>query len=87
MYMMKHPGIILKEDFLHSKQITISKLSREIGLSRSTLHKIIKGESKINIEYAKKLGSYFNMPARFWVMLQYDYDYFNFLKNRELDNN
>ena len=69
-----HPGEVLKEEFLDPMGITVYRLAKETGLSRTQLGQIIKGESGITAETARKIGKFLKTGPEFWMNLQELYD-------------
>ena len=69
-----HPGEVLKEEFLLPMGISAYLLAKETGLSQTRIGQIIKAERSITVESAVKLGTFFSLPAEFWMNLQTLYD-------------
>ncbi|MDR1950249.1 MAG: HigA family addiction module antidote protein [Spirochaetaceae bacterium] len=80
-----HPGTVLKESFLDTYQITVAKLSEDIGLSPSAIRQIISGKLKISTPNALKLAKYFDNPVQYWIELQNQYDLAELEKDAELN--
>jgi addiction module HigA family antidote len=68
------PGNVLKESFLDKYQITVAKLSQDIGLSPSAIRQLINNKLKISIVIALKLAKYFDKPVKYWIDLQNAYE-------------
>ena len=79
---MDHPGTVLKRDFLDPLGISPWALSKGIGVHVSRITRIIQGERPITLNTAVRLGLFFNVPARWWLDLQTEYE----LANSELAN-
>ncbi|MDR3139427.1 MAG: HigA family addiction module antidote protein [Treponema sp.] len=79
------PGAVLKESFLDSYQISVTKLSEDIGLSPSAIRQIISGKLKISTANALKLAKYFDNPVQYWIDLQNQYDLAELEKDAELN--
>ncbi len=69
-----HPGQILKEDYVEPLGLTITELSKVLGISRKTLSKIINERGSITPEMALRLSRAFNTSPEFWLNLQRNYD-------------
>ncbi len=69
-----HPGQILKEDYIETLGLTITKLSKVLGTSRKTLSKIINERGSVTPEMALKLSKAFDTSPEFWLNLQRNYD-------------
>ncbi|MBN2494873.1 MAG: HigA family addiction module antidote protein [Deltaproteobacteria bacterium] len=72
--MARHPGEILAEDFLRPLGLSANQLARGLGLNRSTIGRLIAGEHRISVRMAVRLGQYFGVPPRWWLLMQADYD-------------
>lgn len=70
---MIHPGEQLLE-YLSSKGLRQSDLAQRSGLTNKTISVICSGKAAISVTTAIKLESALGRPARFWCMLQLDYD-------------
>ncbi len=68
-----HPGIILKR-YLKNLEMSQIALAGQTGINKVVISDIIKGKRNITTNIALKLESVFEMPAKFWIGLQSDYD-------------
>ena len=70
-----HPGEILKELVIIPLGLTVSKTAASLGVSRNTLHRILKGDGTVTAEMAMRLEAVFGKPdASHWLRLQNSYD-------------
>lgn len=71
-----HPGGILKRQYLEPTSLTISELSRKIGVSRKTLSKIVneKGSITPTSDMALRLSQALGTTPELWLNLQQNYD-------------
>jgi len=69
-----HPGIILKEEFLDPLGIKRGTLARHIGVDRSRINEICKGNREISADTALRLSKALGTTARYWSNLQAHYD-------------
>lgn len=60
------PGEILFTEFLEPWGISQSWLARELKVSRSTVSRLVRGESRMTGEMAVRLGVFFGLSAEFW---------------------
>jgi len=72
--MVKHPGRILFEDFMTPLTISANRLARGTGVNRSTIGRLIAGEQRLTPEMAARLGAFFGVPARWWLLMQAEFD-------------
>ena len=66
------PGETLKE-MLDSLDMTQLELSKRIAVTPKHINKILKGEASITVETALKFENIFELPAKFWLNLESDY--------------
>ena len=76
-----HPGTILKEDYLVPLEITITDMAAMLGISRTTLSKILNGKGGISPEMALRLSRAFGTTPDLWLNLQKNYDLWNAARN------
>ena len=69
-----HPGEVLKEEFLLPLQLSVYRLSQDIGIPQSRLSAIVHGKRRITADTAIRFSRYFGNSAKFWLGLQDDYD-------------
>lgn len=68
-----HPGEILRVDFLEPAHIEISVAAKRLGVSRTSLSRIVNGHTGISAEMAIRLERAGVSTARFWMNLQSNY--------------
>jgi len=69
-----HPGGILKRLYLIPMEITVSELSKRIGVSRKTVSKLVNEKGSVTPEMALRLSRAFNTTPDLWLNLQKNYD-------------
>jgi len=72
--MVEHPGKRLRERFLEPLDIRPSDLARGIGVNRSTVSRLLAGEQPLTPPMAARLGAFFGVPARWFLIMQTEYD-------------
>ena len=60
-------GEILTQEFLEPLNITPYRLSKELGVSTSSVLDLVHGRRKITVEMALRLSKYFGTTSRFWL--------------------
>jgi antitoxin HigA-1 len=68
-----HPGFVLRDDVIPALNISVSKASEELGLSRQTLHRILRGELGVSVETAVRLGKWCGNGPGLWLRMQQAY--------------
>lgn len=69
-----HPGEILREDVLVPLGIEVTETAHRLGVSRTTLSRIINGHAGISPDLAIRLERAGVSSARFWMSLQANYE-------------
>jgi addiction module HigA family antidote len=69
-----HPGEILLKEFLEPMGLTRYRLAKDLHVSLPRVNEIVHGKRSISADTALRLGTYFGLPAQFWMNLQADYD-------------
>ena len=72
---IRHPGIILLEEFLEPMGISQNKLARTMNVPSGRINEIVKGKRSITAETSLLLGKALGMSEKFWLNLQVDYDF------------
>ncbi len=72
-----HPGSIIKRDVVPALGGNVSKIARELGISRVHLYDIMNGEKPITAPVAARMGRYFGNGAEIWLTLQSRFDLAN----------
>jgi addiction module HigA family antidote len=69
-----HPGEIVKELCIDPLGLTITQAADALGVTRSTLSKVINGKTSLSPEMAIRLSKSFGSTPAFWLRLQLSYD-------------
>ncbi|WP_207486066.1 HigA family addiction module antitoxin [Arenibaculum pallidiluteum] len=64
------PGTVLREQVLPQLGLSVSRASRELGVTRQSLHKILAGTAAVSPEMAVRLGRLSGTRPDFWLGLQ-----------------
>lgn len=65
-----HPGEMLREDFLPDYGLTASALAAALGVSRQTIHELLREERAITPLMALRLSRLFGNSPAFWLNAQ-----------------
>ncbi|MDX2250495.1 MAG: HigA family addiction module antitoxin [Bacteroidia bacterium] len=76
MFNPPHPGEILREDYLIPLNISVTRASENLGVTRKTLSLILNERAGISPAMAIKLSIACNTTPDFWMNLQSSYDLF-----------
>ncbi len=69
-----HPGELLREDVLMPLGIDVTDAAHRLGVSRTSLSRVINGRAGISPDLAVRLERAGASTARFWMTLQANYE-------------
>ncbi|PIV32938.1 MAG: addiction module antidote protein, HigA family [Lysobacterales bacterium CG02_land_8_20_14_3_00_62_12] len=69
-----HPGELLREDVLLPLGLEVTDAAQRLGVSRTTLSRVINGRAGISPDLAIRLQRAGVSTARFWMTLQTNYE-------------
>ncbi len=69
-----HPGGILKRQYIEPLSLTISKMAKDLGVSRKSISKIVNERGSISPDMALRLSKAFNTSPELWLNMQAKYD-------------
>lgn len=76
-----HPGIIIKDVLIDNTNLTISEAAERLGITRTTLSRLLNQHSGVSLEMALRLSKLLNTSIDVWVNLQTQYDIWNVKKH------
>jgi addiction module HigA family antidote len=79
-----HPGEFITSVYLEPNGISGRELSAKLGVSASTLNRILTGKSSVTPEMALRLSKCLGRSPESWLALQYAHDLWNAKKNVDL---
>jgi addiction module HigA family antidote len=69
-----HPGEFITEAYLEPNDITGRELASSLGVSPSTLNRILTGKSGISPEMALRLSKCLGRSPESWLVMQHGHD-------------
>jgi addiction module HigA family antidote len=69
-----HPGEFIREVYLEPNDITGRQLAAKLGVSPSTLNRVIQGTSGISPEMALRLSKSLGRSPESWLSMQDNHD-------------
>ena len=69
-----HPGEMLREDFMPDYALTATMLAVALGVSRQTIHELLKEQRSITPLMALRLARLFGNSPQFWLNAQQAWD-------------
>lgn len=74
MYNPPHPGEFITEVYLEPNEITGRELAAALGVSPSTLNRVLNGLSGVSPAMALRLSKALGRSAESWLAMQSNYD-------------
>jgi len=74
MFNPPHPGEVIQATYLDALGISIRSLAKSLGVSPSTLGRVVSGDAGISPEMAVRLEAVLSRSAQMWLRLQENYD-------------
>jgi addiction module HigA family antidote len=83
-----HPGAILGEDVFPALGLSVSEAARQLGISRQTLHALIRGRDPrpVTARMALRLGKFCGNGPELWLRMQMAHDLFKARQETELSH-
>lgn len=69
-----HPGIVVRDALIDGTGLSITEAAEKLGVTRTTLSRLLNGHSSISPEMALRLSKFFKTSIEMWVNLQAQYD-------------
>jgi addiction module HigA family antidote len=69
-----HPGEVLREDVLPAIGVSVTAFARAIGVSRQTVHAILRGDKGITPAMALRIGKFVGNGPGLWLRMQQAHD-------------
>jgi len=69
-----HPGVLLRDDVLPALGKDKKEIARLLGVTRQTLHNILRGKQPVTAAMALRLGKLCGNGPTLWLNLQRDVD-------------
>ena len=79
-----HPGEFIRDTYIAPYDMSIRTLAESLGVSPSTLTRLINGQSGISPGMALRLSKALGRSAESWLAMQYNYDLWHAKKNTDL---
>jgi addiction module HigA family antidote len=69
-----HPGQMIRDICLDGLHLNVTGGAAALGVTRTTLSRILNGKASVSPEMAVRLSKAFGSTAGFWLRLQLNYD-------------
>ena len=81
-----HPGEFIAEVYLEPNGITGRDLASKLGVSASTLNRVLTGKSGVSPEMALRLSKCLGRTPESWLAMQHSYDLWQAKKRVNLND-
>lgn len=82
-----HPGLIIKDILIDNTDLTISEAANRLGVTRTTLSRLLNQHAGVSPEMALRLSKLLNTSVDMWVNLQSQYDIWNIVNKHATNIN
>ena len=79
-----HPGEFIREIYITPFNLSIRKAAESLGVSPSTLTRLLNGDSNVSPEMALRLSKSLGRTPESWLAMQSQYDLWNIKKKVNL---
>ncbi len=79
-----HPGEFIRDTYIAPYELSIRTLAENLGVSPSTLTRLINGQSGVSPSMALRLSKVVGRSPESWLAMQYNYDLWHAKKNTDL---
>ena len=69
-----HPGEVLSELYLVPLEMSAITLATRLGVPRTRIERLIKGETALTVDTAMRLARFFGTTPEYWMNLQRAWD-------------
>ena len=69
-----HPGDLLREILADGLKLSVAAAARHLGVSRMTLHRLLRAEQAVTPEMALRLGKLCGNGPELWLRMQMAHD-------------
>ncbi len=81
-----HPGEFIRDTYVEPFEISIRSLAESLGVSPSTLTRIVSMKSGVSPEMALRLSKALGRSAESWLAMQHNFDLWKAKKTADLSD-
>ena len=74
MFEPPHPGKVIRMSYIDDAGITVTAMAEALGVSQSSLSRVLSGQARISPDMAIRLEKSLNTSAGTWLRMQAAYD-------------
>ncbi len=79
-----HPGEFIRAIYLEPNDVSVRRLAAGLGVSPSTINRVLNGNSGVSPEMALRLSKALGRTPESWLAMQQQYDLWHTKKNVDL---
>lgn len=79
-----HPGEFIRDVYITPLEISVRKVAESLGVTASTLTRLLNGESNVSPEMALRLSKSLGRSPESWLAMQDHYDLWHARKSVDL---
>lgn len=80
----RHPGALIKRQYLEPLEMSNTQLAEILGVSRKTVSEIVNEQASVSPIMALRLARAFQTTPELWLNLQQKYDLWNASQDSEI---
>ncbi len=81
-----HPGEFIETIYMEPYFISCRSLAKQLGVSASTLNRVLKGKSAVSTEMALRLSKVLGRTPQSWLAMQDNYEIWQASKRIDISN-
>ncbi|MGB6229887.1 MAG: HigA family addiction module antitoxin [Litorimonas sp.] len=81
----RHPGTVLKTLWLDPLGLSSIALSKRLGVPRTRIERLVKGQTGMTPDTALRLGKFFGTSPQMWINMQMSFDLAQAASKADLD--
>jgi addiction module HigA family antidote len=81
-----HPGEFIRELYLEPFELSVRNMAESLGVSPSTLNRLINGQSGVSPEMALRLSRALGRSPESWMAMQHNHDLWHARKTTDLSS-
>jgi len=78
-----HPGVIVKDALIDGAGLTVTAAAAKLGVTRTTLSRLLNGHIGISPEMALRLSKLFGTSIEMWINVQSQYDIWQVMQRQD----
>ena len=81
-----HPGAVLADIIFPALELSKAAISRDLGISRQTLHDLLTAKQPVTPQMAVRIGKYLGNDPAVWLDMQLAHDLWHAARTVDVSN-